>query len=108
MPKVTEKFVTGFLQKAENINLARKWAAKHNKTLRADKDFDHTVVIVHEDGSAFTYQFAFMLNLWDNFIVVFHEHSAPAVFFKADLSRYGQYKTMRVDYVPLSSLKNVK
>ena len=76
-----------------------KVAKEYDSKLQAgDKRFNNAVHILHEDGSVFHLDSAFLMRFVDehpdqgDWIVVFAEHHPIIVFPESDLSGYRQYK----------------
>lgn len=76
-------------------------ARKFNRTLRADDPrFDKSAKVVHQDGSIFLINNAFLMETeYDGteFVLLFAEHHAPQVFAEDDLESWDQYKAERSD-----------
>lgn len=76
-------------------------ARKFNASLRADDPrFDKSAKVVHQDGSIFMINNAFIMEAeYDGteFVLLFAEHHAPQVFAEDDLESWDQYKAERSD-----------
>jgi len=67
-------------------------ALKRDAKLRADDDrFNNYVQIIHEDGSAMFFHYAF-LESWGDWLMCFTEHNGLHVFPKCDLERWAEFE----------------
>ena len=83
-------------------------ALNYDNKLKADDErFQHSVQILHEEGTTYFFHNAFMMNYVEkkaNYIVVFTEHQGFHVFAEDELSGYGEF--IRI-YKKLEKLPNV-
>ena len=76
-------------------------AKNYDETLRADDPrFNFCVRILHEEGSTFWFENAFLMKHGE-FVIVFSEHQGFHVFAVEDLLHHGQYiqQTMEPEFL---------
>lgn len=66
-----------------------------SKLLATDKRFNRSVTVIHQEGTVFHYQNAFLMT-YKEWIMIFPEHHAPQCLMKEDLEFYRQYEDVKV------------
>ena len=75
------------------IRKIQEWAAEEDKRLLAsDPRLRGSVLVVHDEGSVFAFQNAFLVQVNDEWIVAFTEHQGFHVWLEEDLLWYAQFE----------------
>lgn len=72
---------------ATTIRAIYEWAADYDSKLRADDErFQRSVLVIHEEGTVMTVMSAFLVELDEQWVIMFSEHQSFHVWHKDDLA----------------------